>query len=156
GGFTFSFYGTTYSSVYVSTEGFLYFAGPMTPADGTNSTDKLKNNRIIAPLWDDIRTNGPGDNIYVDTATAGQVTIRWDATNEADNSDVNFAVVLFSDGHMRFDYGPGNTNLTPTIGISRGDGSFYVISRLDGHSSLTGVNSMQISLTPGASDVDMG
>ena len=53
------------------------------------------------------------------------MTFRWNATNEADDSDVNFAVTLFSDGRIRFDYGAGNTSLTPTVGISMGNGRIY-------------------------------
>ena len=47
-------------------------------------------------------------------------TIRWKATNPADDSPVNFAVVLFSDGRIRFDYGAGNTGFSPVVGISYG------------------------------------
>ncbi|MFT5126799.1 MAG: hypothetical protein ACI8W8_000395 [Rhodothermales bacterium] len=48
--------------------------------------------------------------------------MRWDASLEADLSDVNFAVTLFETGKIRFDYGAGNQNLSPIIGLSRGDG----------------------------------
>jgi hypothetical protein len=155
-GFSFPFYGDNYTSVYVSTEGYLYFTGSMGGGDGNNTSDKLHNNRIIAPLWDNLYTYGSGDDIFVDTATTGQVTVRWNATNEADGSDVNFAVTLFSDGKIRFDYGPGNTNLTPTVGISRGDGLFYVLSGYDGQASLTNANSIQFALTAGLTSTDIG
>ena len=76
--------------------------GRRVPARCSAATDRtrpqeLLANRIICPLWDNLRTNGTGDNIFVNTATAGQVSIRWNATNEADG-DVNFAVTLFADG----------------------------------------------------------
>ena len=38
----------------------------------------------------------------------GHVVIRWNATNKADGSDINFAAVLFDDGHIAFVYGAGN------------------------------------------------
>ena len=59
--------------------------------------------RRLAPLWDTLHPSGTGDHIYVDTSVSGQVKIRWDATNEADGSDVNFSVTLFSTGLFRFD-----------------------------------------------------
>ena len=34
--------------------------------------------------------------------------------------DVQFAVTLYANGSIRFDYGPGNHNLTPTAGVSDG------------------------------------
>ena len=120
--FAFPFYDTTYTNVVVSSEGFLHFAGSGSAFDGVNSTAKLLANRRIAPLWDSLRTDRPGDDIFVDSSVAGQVTVRWNATATADEGDVNFAVTLFQDGHFRFDYGPGNANLTPTVGISFGNG----------------------------------
>ena len=40
-------------------------------------------------------------------------------------------VVLYADGRIRFDYGPGNANLSPTIGISGGDGERYHLASFD-------------------------
>ena len=134
--FAFPLYGTNYTSVEVSSNGRLHFAGPDPASSGDNSTPVLLNNRRIAPLWDDLRTDGAGDDISVDTATAGQVTICWNATNKADGSDVNAAVTLFSDGRFRFDYGPGNRGVTPTIGVSSGDGQTYDLSSYNGQSDL--------------------
>ena len=122
--------------------GFLHFTGAGSATDGVNSDSGLIDNRRIAPLWDDLRTDGADDDIYVDTTITGQVTIRWDATNKADNSDVNFAVTLFDDGRVRFDYGAGNTNLTPTVGISLGDGLSYDLSIYNNAADLTSVNSV--------------
>src|SRR5262249_19715453 len=100
--FAFPFYETTYPSVWVSTEGFLQFGSSVSTGDGANTTDKLLANPRIAPLWDNLRTTGTGDDIFTDTTVANQITIRWNATNEADGSDVHFAVTLFSDGRIRF------------------------------------------------------
>ncbi|MFN7806896.1 MAG: right-handed parallel beta-helix repeat-containing protein, partial [Planctomycetaceae bacterium] len=155
-GFTFPLYGATHTGVSVSSEGFLYFSGSMSPGDGVNTTSKLVTNRIIAPLWDNLRTNGTGDDIFINTATAGQVTIRWNATNEANSADVNFAVTLVNDGTIRFHYGSGNTGLSPTVGISRGDGNFFVMGQYDGATSLTNAESLRFALTPGITFVDIG
>jgi parallel beta-helix repeat protein len=152
--FAFPFYDGSYSSVNVSSEGFLHFAGPDSPGDGANSVEKLIANRRIASLWDNLRTDGPGNDIFVDTAVAGQITIRWQATNEADGSQVHFAVTLFSNGRIQFHYGPGNTNLTPTVGISLGNGLAYRLSLRDGQSTLTNARSVQFTLAPGL--VDLG
>ena len=104
--FAFSFYDATHTSVTVSSEGFLHFAGPDPPHSGANSAEVLLRNRRIAPLWDDLRTDGAGDDIFVE-ALADQITIRWDATTVATGTDVDFSVTLFADGTFRFDYGPG-------------------------------------------------
>ncbi len=154
--FNFPFYGELYTSVNVSTEGFLYFSGPMDPGDGSNSVATLATNRMIAPLWDNLYTYGATDDIFVDSSIAGQLTVRWDATNEIDGTDVNFSVTLFSDGKIRFDYGSGNTNLSPTVGISRGDGQFYIVGTSNGQADLTDASSLQFALTPGRTYADIG
>jgi Right handed beta helix region/Putative Ig domain/Dockerin type I domain len=153
--FAFRFYGGTYSNVEVSSAGFLKFAGAVYPSPN-NSLEQLQSTAMIAPLWDDLHTNGSGDDVFVDASTSGQVTIRWDATNAVDNSDVNFSVTLFEDGRIRFDYGSGNTGLSPTIGISRGDDRFFVQPAYDGRADLTNVNSIEFQLTRSNSYVDIG
>ncbi len=142
-GFDFSFYGTTYTSVAVSTEGYLQFAGP-DYAYQVNSLDIFQRNVIIAPFWDNLTTSGTGRNIFVDTATANQITIRWAAALQADATKAaNFAVTLFSDGSYRFDYGAGNTGFTPRIGVSSGNGfSFVLASGYDGVANLASANSL--------------
>src|SRR5207245_658122 len=64
----------------------------------------------------------------------------------------NFAVALFSDGRIRFDYGPGNTNLSPTIGLSMGNAAAR-IAAYDGRASLTDAHSVMFSLQPGFVDI---
>jgi hypothetical protein len=147
-GFAFPFYGQVYNSVRVSTEGFLRFSGPMSAGDGASSVEKLAANRIIAPLWMNLRTNSTSsNNIFVDSSVSGQLTIRWNATNETDNSPVNFSVTLFDNGDIEFDYGDGNTNLSPIVGISRGDGRSYVLADYSGQSTLTHANSLWFDLS---------
>jgi len=148
--FAFPFYGSSYSTVNVSSRGFLQF-GSITFL--TNSDALLSQSTMIAPMWGNIRTDGTGNDFFVDTSTAGQVTIRWNATNAADNSPVNFSVTLFSSGQVRFDYGSGNTNLAPNVGISSGNGQAYLLSAYDGQSSLTNAASAQFSLAPGFRDL---
>ena len=55
--FAFPFYGTSYTSVQVSTNGFLQFTGAGDATSGANSTTALADSVRIAPLWDDLRTD---------------------------------------------------------------------------------------------------
>ncbi len=152
-GFTFPFYGTTYSSVYVSTNGLLQFGVNTSATDASNSTAELLTQRRIAGLWDDLTTALTGDDIFVDTSMAGQVKVRWNASRIGDNSDVQFAVTLLETGEMRFDYGPGNANLTPTVGISAGDGVNFDLAGYNGQTMLGAVDSLSFSLVPGFNDI---
>ncbi len=103
-------------------------------------------NRRIAPLWDTSLTYRSGDGIFVDTSISGQATIRWQATNPADDSPINFAVVLFSDGRIRFDYGAGNAGLNPVVGISYGSSREYqYFTGYNGNGNLANVNSVLVA-----------
>src|SRR5206468_2614758 len=109
--------------------------------DGLNSTAKFTGSSgpLIAALWDNLGTAGVGNDVFVETNTAAPikfVKIRFNATNLDNSTNVQFAVVLFADGTIRFDYGAGNTGLTPTVGISSGTGlAFQTVPGYDGATS---------------------
>ncbi len=91
----------------------------------------------------------------MNTSVSGQITFRWQSTNVLTNTPVNFDVVLFSNGQIRFDYGAGNANVAPTVGISFGNGNAYQLpAAYDNQSNLGNANSILFSLAPGI--VDMG
>jgi len=145
--FAFSFYGVSYTSVAVSEHGFLQFAGPNTGYDSGIAAQFLTNVRI-APFYGAFHTYGAaGNDIYIST-TATSVTFRWQATSDAGNSPVNFAVTLFSNGSFRFDYGAGNAGLAtpPIIGVSSGLGWLAAYSQDNGATSLA--NAVSTSWAP--------
>jgi len=122
--FSFPFYGTNYSTIYVSSNGYIDFISGS--SDFTNSTEELIGNVRVAPMWIDLITNGSaqsGEDIYI-TETTNYVIIRWCAQTYFYASPVNFEVVLYRDGRIKFNYGSGNSNIqspsasAPTIGIS--------------------------------------
>jgi len=130
----FAFYGTAYTTVRVCTNGYLDFTS--STADYSNSTAELLSSVRIAPLWDDLRTDGAGEDIYVDTTDPEAVAIRWDGRTYQNSAPVDFMVTLYRQGTIRFDYGAAHAGLTPTIGLSAGDGSRYTLSARDGASGL--------------------
>ncbi len=139
----------------MSSNGLLQFSSSSSwPGYPINSTEWLKSIAGIAPLWDDLRTDQVGDDIFIDSSVAGRTIIRWNATNKANGSDVQFAVTLYSNGHFDFDYGSGNTGLSPTVGISRGDGRFWALADgYNGASSLANAATARWTLVPGVVDV---
>ncbi len=151
--FSFTLYNTAYTSVTVSSQGYLQFAGPNSTGYDTPSTAEFLNNVRIAPFWAAFNTyQTTGDGVYVSTAT-GSVTFEWVGTNPADASAVNFSVTLNSNGSFRFNYGAGNTGLNttagaPVIGVSAGNGQVDVLSSSSGGASLANAN--QQTFTPQA------
>lgn len=138
--FPFKFYDTTRTTVYVSSNGFLDFVS--NSADYQNTTALLRSRVMIAGLFDDIVTNGaaqPGEDIYIYQPDTHSVVFRWVGQTYTGAYPVNFEIRLYDDGRIKFNYGSGNTGLTPTVGVSSGDGTRYTMSTYDGASTLTNV-----------------
>ena len=147
--FAFPFYGTNYTSVWVCTNGFLDFTSSAAPYD--NSTAGLIAAHRIAPMWDDLETYSAGMDIFTDITVPDQVTIRWKAQTVplvGNPKPVNFSVTLYADGRIRFHYGSGNTGLTPTIGVSSGNGTVYTLSTYNNAATLTNANSHEFTVPP--------
>ncbi len=141
--FAFPFYGQTYGQAIVGVDGWINF-GPVVGSTWDNSTTGLAGNLRIAPLWDNLRTDVPGCDIFVDESAPGQVTIRWRAVTHIGLLAVNVSATLHADGRIRLAYGEGNTGLTPTVGVAAGDDVRYTLSVYDGLATLTGVNSVEL------------
>ena len=87
--FGFPYYGEIQTTVRVWSNGFLNF-GPHQGNNAYNSFALLKENKRICPLWDDLKTTGTGEDIFIDESVAGEVTIRWKASTFNGNHRVNF------------------------------------------------------------------
>ena len=146
--FSFPFGGNSYNSIYVSSNGIIYFSNPST--SGVNSPSGLAAAVAAAPLWNNLTTVDPQSDIFIDAA-GNQVTIAWVAATVADGRPVNVAARLQSNGVITFFYGSGNdlTGLVSgrdkTIGLSLGSGVAHYSLR-NGASSLG--NALPVSLTP--------
>ncbi|HEX6045885.1 MAG TPA: S8 family serine peptidase [Pyrinomonadaceae bacterium] len=132
--FFFRFYGIDYTSISVSTNGALYF--PFPPDDDSISLERwLNGRRMIAGLWDDLRTDRrAGDDVYV-IQDQDHIIFRWQAvtydapigpnTTRGENP-VSFEIELRFDGTIIMRYGDGNQKLFPVVGISGGSPDPYV------------------------------
>jgi len=156
--FTFPFYDNQYTSVRVWSNGFVDF-GAHSGSSYNNSNSLLISNRRIAPMWDDLRTLGVGNDIFIDASVPQQVTIRWKGTTYSGGHVVNIAITLHASGAVDFHYGPGNAPVTPSVGVSDGDGLRYTLGTYNSAASLTNANSVRFAkpdqLSPGLA-IDVG
>ncbi|MDT7543456.1 MAG: hypothetical protein QOE33_3360, partial [Acidobacteriota bacterium] len=148
-GFSFPFFGQQNTSVVVSSNGNIYLQPlstlpPVNPpdqnGDSGSSTQQLEGFRMIAGLWDDLRTdctgNGSGSpcDVYMNTTSdPNKVIFRWEArtfNSVADNGNpVEFEIELNRDGTIQERYGAGNTGVFPVVGIGAGEqGGSYIIN----------------------------
>ncbi|MDV6028910.1 MAG: hypothetical protein F9B45_02110 [Phycisphaera sp. RhM] len=150
--FSFPFYGNSYSSVGVSTNGFIDLGNITWFREPTEAN--FKNQARIAPLWGAIDNWGPGDNVYLDTSIADQVTIRWDVSLSSDRTqEVQFSATLKKSGEIIFHYGDVPTGLSPIAGISSGSGQLFVYADSNRVADLNQFDSQRFVLRPGFADI---
>lgn len=159
--FSFPFFGQSYSTVRISTNGALYFS-TRTDNDSQSSVGGLVPFKMIAGMWDDLdlRTSRRADaDVYV-TQDATHAVFRWQGVQYGDGTNgdpINFEIELRSDGTIKTRYGGGNTNLFPVVGISNAEPDVYSINSLtsDGFPiSLTNAANGLFSLRTNALRID--
>lgn len=106
-GFSFDFYGTGYTNIWIGSNGILAFGGQET--DFSPSLFEFENDAsgpAIAPLWTDLSPNIAGSILYVDSVPGEMSVIYTDVPRFANDAALNtFTVTLFSNGHIRYAYG---------------------------------------------------
>ena len=140
--FDFTFFGTRSRGITVSTNGALHFIYPSQLGNGQpdidiSGIDLLPGRRLIAGLWDDLRTDRrAGDDVYVVQPDPTRVIFRWQAVTYSPiegpgagrgEQPVNFEIELRRDGTIITRYGDGNRNLLPVVGLSGGEPDTYLI-----------------------------
>ena len=135
--FTFPFFGENFTSVNVTSNGAMYFTTP--PAnDAVSSAAGLSQFKMIAGLWDDLRTDhGTGNDIYVVTPDANRIIFRWQTVTfgngtPATELPVTFEIELRSDGTILTRYGnaaqsPDADIISRVVGISGGEPDTYIV-----------------------------
>jgi subtilisin family serine protease len=174
-GFTFPFFGTTFNSVTISTNGNLFFQPPprrinLLPTDLDDADDSpgapkaIGGYKAISGLWEDLdlRISSRTDaGVYVtQLSNPTRLIFRWQGIPCNFNTDthlcqggapVNFEVELRPDGTIKTRYGTGNTNIIPAVGIGGGDQEGYLITT---HSSeeakISLQNAGEVTFTPRA------
>ncbi len=155
--FSFPFYGQAYTSATLSTNGIIYFGTAPTGNDAGSSTAELNSLTAIAGLWDDLRTDRTGGDVYV-TQDSNHIIFRWQAvtfntplgggTLRGENP-VNFEIELRSDGTVQVRYGAGNTRVLPVVGLSGGAPDAYVIASHTSESTLVNLtNAATVTFSP--------
>jgi MYXO-CTERM domain-containing protein len=103
--FTFKFYGTSYSTAYVCSNGFLSFASYTSLSNTTFSANSYA---MIAPFWDDMDNNGADSWVYQyssGTSPNRVQSVVWYNTehyNDTSNyGEITFAAQLYENGNIR-------------------------------------------------------
>jgi hypothetical protein len=118
---TFTFYGTSYASFALSTNGFMSF-DTLSSSSSFNATapSSAAPNNVIAPFWDDLVREG---NNATWRAT-DRTIITWErarifSSTSATNTQINFQVHLLDNGVIELHYGDIATTVTTQSTIDR-------------------------------------
>lgn len=123
-GFSFDFYGNTYTSAYISSNGFVSFTSF---SGGTWTNQNLPTssvpNDLIAPFWDDLDGSSQGGVYYL--TSGNEFIIQFDNwpiySSTAGNT---FQVVLSSNGTIKFQYqNITSTSNASSVGIENSNGT---------------------------------
>lgn len=120
--FSFPFYGSSYTTVYVGANGYLTFGAGDTDSTETKS-DFLSPEPRIAALFDALNPGVPNPVDVYRRIYSDKVEITWLGVPEATNSPSNtFKVTLFSDGLIEIEYDFCRAR-DAVVGVSPGGGS---------------------------------
>lgn len=130
-GFTFPFFGKTYTEIVVNSDGNLTFGGGDSRPGAARSEERfLTGAPRIAPLFTDLDPGSRSDGKDVKaTASATEITFTWENVPEftegSERPGNQFSVTLFSNGDIRFKYEkvevtPDPDNLQAIAGITPG------------------------------------
>ncbi len=127
-GFNFPFYGNTYGSVYVASNGFLSFDSGNTSLSNQNIPSATTPNNVIAWCWDDLHGGGPASAVY--TQNMGNYwVIQFTNYNEYPTTStgrITAQVHLYANGDVRIYYKDivGGFDVTSaTVGIENATGT---------------------------------
>jgi hypothetical protein len=124
--FTFNFFGASYTSAYISSNGIITF-GSGTGAY-SDSIGGLSSYRVIAPAWNDWEINtSQRESIQITRPNTNRLAFKWDVARYYHQPlyAVFETVLNRSNGNITFNYGSANSTFAGdvTIGISDGAGT---------------------------------
>ena len=152
--FSFSFYGTPYTTAYISSNGIITFGSGT--SSYSDSTSYLQYYKIIAASWNDwdTRTNSylPNLNldVYVSSGTSA-LAVRWIvARYPVTGNYAQFETLLYSNGNIKFNYGPANASFAGdvTIGLSNQSSGSTLVSQLMNQQNFSMNNLRSTTFTP--------
>ena len=109
--FSFDFCGTTYSSVYVSSNGRLTFG--FSDTSYSESATTMNSARSVAGLWDDLNPSSGGTVYWIEHDDAVGVYFR-DVYEYGTSNPNTFSMILLDDGRVLLTY----ENISPTDGLA--------------------------------------
>lgn len=120
-GFTFPFYGATYTNVWVSDNGWISFQNPAgnphpTPSGIPTAPGPVA---MVAPFWSDLNASNSLRHLmyWGPVPSIGGWMVTWGAGDNLFAQDVSVDCILFPDGRIKFQYRSAANISIATIGV---------------------------------------
>lgn len=126
--FSFKFYGNSYSSLYICSNGILTFGSGTTTASNVAIPNAAAPNNFIAPFWDDFNPTASGSGKIYYKSFSKYVVISWEnvlvsVPDIPNYQPQKFQVILYETGEIRFQYSTLNRGYTCTVGVENSSGT---------------------------------
>ena len=120
-GFDFDFYGNTFSTVRVVSNGFLSFTDLSTDWSNDDIPTTSEPNNLVAVCWDDLSPNISGEVYYYQDS--GRFIVQWDNVPHYNSGELfTFQVILNADNSMLFQYHTIGLDNSATVGLENATG----------------------------------
>ncbi len=121
-GFDFSFYGNTFDSIRVCTNGWLSFNSTSTAYSHDGIPNGAAPNNLLAAFWDDLNPTS-GGTIYYESI-GGQFIVQYEAVQHyGGGSPETFQVILNADGSIFYQYETVSDGSGCSVGIEDASGT---------------------------------
>jgi hypothetical protein len=122
--FPFTFFGQSYTTVYVNSNGNVTFGSG--DAQYWETIEDFARLPRISPFWDDLITTEARAGVFVNDQLPGRFVVTWSHIQEyCCYGDSTIQLVLFDDGRIQFAYNGVSApdsivGLTPSVGLTPG------------------------------------
>lgn len=145
-GFSFPFYGNSFDSIRISTDGWLSFTSDKTDFKNKGLPNDSAVFNLIAPFWDDLKLDSGSKIIFLSNDDSAIVTYS-EIKGFPRGGPYTFQTIFTKEGQMVFQYKSMSGTLTSaTIGIQNQDGA---IGLEIGYNEALVADSLAIQINPG-------
>ena len=123
-GFSFSYYGISYDSVRVCSNGYLDFVDEYVEYGNYSIPNSLEPNGIISGYWSDLNPEVQGNIYYYYDSSNGRFIVQFQDIANYDTTISNtYQMIMNNDGSVELQYKEINDTVDYTVGIENEDGS---------------------------------
>jgi len=123
-GFNFEYYGNTFNSVNIGSNGFASFSSTSTAYSNGSIPDSAEPNNLLALFWDDLNPSTGGNVYYYQDTNRFIIEYNNVPRYTSGTGNITAQIIINQDGTIIYQYAAIPTELTScTIGIENSDGS---------------------------------